>query len=68
VSGDARNAALSRAALLAAGGAALIGLNQQAAAGSPAGPVLMVLGGVVIAVALALAVRALLKRSGGADR
>ena len=68
MSGDGRNAALSRAALLAAGGAALIGLTQQMPAGSPGGLVLMILGGVVVAAGLALAVRALIKRSGGADR
>ncbi|MDZ4380276.1 MAG: hypothetical protein U0942_02935 [Parvibaculum sp.] len=66
MSGSARNAELSRAVMLAAAGAGLIGLNQQMP-GSSAGMVLLVLGGVGVAVGLALVVRAFFKRSGGAS-
>ncbi|WP_337185087.1 hypothetical protein [Phenylobacterium sp.] len=67
MSGYARNAELSRAVILAAAGAGLIGLNQQMP-GTPAGTVLAVLGGLGVAVGLALVVRTFLKRSGGADQ
>lgn len=69
-SGYERNAELSRAAILAVAGGAVIGLSRNApdlAAGS-AGMVVLVLGGGMIVVAIVLAVRSLFRRSGGADR
>ena len=62
--GEDRNAELSRAAILAAAGAALIGLQQQAMVGAPAlvTTVVLIAGGLAVAVGLGLAVRALMGR------
>jgi len=68
--GERRNAELSRAAILAAAGGALIAMSQRASevAYGPAGKAILVAGGAVIVVALVLAVRSLIGRSGGADQ
>jgi hypothetical protein len=62
--GEDRNAELSRAAILAAAGAALTGLQQQAMVGAPAlaTTVVLIAGGLAVAVGLGLAVRALMGR------
>ncbi|WP_374472243.1 hypothetical protein [Phenylobacterium sp.] len=65
-----REAELSRAALLVAGGGALVGVSQRAMESpqSPIAQVLLVAGAIVIVVGLVAAVRTLFRRRGGAEQ
>jgi hypothetical protein len=65
-----REAELSRAALVVAGGGVLVGLSQRAfeTPQSPLAQILLVAGAIVIVVGLVGAVRTLFRRRGGADQ
>ncbi|MCR5878479.1 hypothetical protein [Phenylobacterium sp. J367] len=69
-SGYARNAQLSRAAILAAAGGALISMSQavpQLTEGA-GGKVVLAIGGVLVVGALVAAITSLTKRRGDADQ
>ncbi len=68
--GYRREAELSRAALVVAGGGALVGVSQRVPglAFGPWGTLLLVIGGAVIAAGLFVAARSLFRRRGGADQ
>ncbi len=67
--GERRNAELSRAAILAAAGGALVAMSQRVAEfGGTVGVALTVVGAAVVIVGLVLAIRTLTRRSGGADQ
>jgi hypothetical protein len=61
--GEDRNAELSRATIVTAGGAALIGMGHQVLAGGPASMIALALGGGGVAAGLVLLFRALTRRT-----